>query len=114
MVTKAELERELELLRRELAEAREDAPRSRAPAPDAPEEAGATGEDMDGGGGEEAERTPEQAIAELLKAHGVDAPDLDGLADQLVSELGELMGKRPALTAISIFALGFVLGRLSK
>ncbi len=112
MVTKAELEAELELLRRELAEAREKAPGPRAPAPDAPEEAGAR--DMDEGDGEEAARTPEQAIAEILKAHGLDAADLDGLAGQLADELGELMGKRPALTAISIFALGFVLGRLSK
>ncbi len=112
MVTKAELEAELAELKRELAEreateaaAEADAPQDRTE-PAGPDEKTAP----------DPVEQMREALAEALKSHGVDPADLDldGLWKQLSDEIADLARQRPALTAVTAFALGFILGRVSK
>lgn len=103
MVTKAELEAQLAELKRERAE------RERAAGKGAERDPAATGADDTAAG-------MKAALEEALRAHGIDTDDLDldKLWQQVSEEAGALARERPALTAIAIFALGFVLGRMSK
>lgn len=112
MVTKAELEAELAELKRELAEreaqeasARQDAPQERTEQTETDEKTAAASVDQ-----------MREALTEALKSHGVDPADLDldGLWKQLSDEIADLARQRPALTAVTAFALGFILGRVSK
>lgn len=102
MVTKAELEAELAELKREMA-AREATQASREDA----KEAAAS---------DTAPDSMRDALSRALQSHGIDPSDLDldGLWQQISGEAEDLMQKRPALAAIAIFALGFILGRVSK
>ena len=118
MVTKAELEAELAELRRELAERDRAAADSEAAAgadTDTATDSGAGAPDPAGAADVAAGRMRE-ALDEVLRAHGVDpaALDLDRLWEQLAGEIGDLSRQRPALTAIALFSLGFILGRMSK
>ncbi|SPJ28868.1 hypothetical protein [Falsiruegeria mediterranea] len=98
MATKAQLEAELAELKSQLAAS--DAKPAPKPAPE-PES--------------EPEHGDEQsAFAALLKEHGVDTQDIDALWAQFSSELSDLPEKKPLLTAVAAFGLGFALGRMSK
>lgn len=94
MPTKAELEAELAELKRKLADGAETVT-------DAEESVLGDGP---------------AALAEMLKSHGLDPGDLDldRLWRQITEDFGDMQRKHPALTAITVFALGFLLGRMSR
>lgn len=101
MATKAELEAELAELRQQMDEV-----------PDARE--------ADADKGQEAQTDPESngsghpALDRILRDHGISPEEIRGLMDQFNEELGHLPQNKPLLTALGAFALGFVLGRMSK
>ncbi|MBO9449753.1 hypothetical protein J7426_05765 [Tropicibacter sp. R16_0] len=96
MATKAQLEAELAALKSQLAAS--NAKPAPEPEPDP-----------------EPEQNDEQsAFTALLKEHGVDTHDIDALWAQFSSELSDLPEKKPLLTAVAAFGLGFALGRMSK
>ncbi|SLN41930.1 hypothetical protein TRL7639_02150 [Falsiruegeria litorea R37] len=98
MATKAQLEAELAVLKSQLAATDAKPVPKPDPEPDA-----------------EPEQPHEQsAFANLLKEHGVDSQDIDALWTQFSSELSDLPEKKPLLTAVAAFGLGFALGRMSK
>ena len=98
MPTKAELEAELEALKQELAERAQKAADETAPK---------AGRILGEG---------PAALAEMLKSHGIDPAELDleRFWPQLSDDFGNVLRNHPALTAITVFALGFLLGRASK
>ncbi|WP_164659043.1 hypothetical protein [Tropicibacter sp. Alg240-R139] len=92
MATKAQLEAELATLKSQLAASKpEPVPE---PEPDDTEE--------------------HSTFSALLKEHGVDTRDIDALWAQFSTELSDLPEKKPLLTAVAAFGLGFALGRMSK
>lgn len=102
MATKAELERELADLRRQINER--------------PETDETEGGDAATPQGEEdkAASTGHPTIDHLLKGQGIAADEIQQLLDQLNEELGQLPQEKPLLTALGAFGLGFVLGRMSR
>lgn len=98
MPTKAELEAELAALKQELAERAQKAAEETAPK---------AGRILGEG---------PAALAEMLKSHGIDPTELDleRLWPQLSADFGTVFRTHPALTAVTVFALGFLLGRASK
>ncbi len=106
MATKADLEAELAMLRSKMAES------NAAEATDGPVETPETAEPDDTRAGGFADAKAE--LERLLAPHGVSVSDVEGLADQLWEELESLPQNKPLLTAIGAFALGFVLGRMTK
>ncbi len=101
MTTKAELEAELAELRQQLDEAL------------APDEADADAE-AEEQPGDETVGTGHPALDQILREHGLSADEIRGMMDQFNEELGDLPQNKPLLTALGAFALGFVLGRMSK
>jgi hypothetical protein len=103
MPTKAELEAELEALKQELAARAKEAARTASDFGDK-----TAGKDLPGGG--------PAALADLLKSHGIDVGelDLDQLWKQLSGDVGSILKNHPALGAITVFTLGFLLGRASR
>lgn len=96
MATKAQLEAELATLKQQL-EDRETVHETPAKAdvePDNPDE--------------------QSAFSGLLKEHGFEGHEIDALWEQFSTELGDFPEKKPLLTAVAAFGLGFVLGRMSK
>lgn len=88
MPTKAELEDELKALKEDRAREQEDQ------------------DDQD---------PPEkQTLADMLSGHGVDKDQIDALWAQLSEELGHLPERKPLMTAVAAFGLGFIIGRMSK
>lgn len=96
MATKAELEAELAALKDKLAETVAEQK------PAAPETS----------------QPPLSFDADTLKSKlieaGLDTDDIEAVWDQLSAEVGTLQQKNPMLTLVGVFALGFMLGRLSK
>lgn len=88
MATKAELEAELAELRKQIAQR------------DAPDEG--------------AENSAPTMLSDYMSSHGFDAKDIAELWEQLSKELGHLPQNKPLLTALGVFALGVMLGRMSK
>ena len=97
MVTKAELEQELAALREELAAQQKLTAEATAQAAEAASDGKA-------------------ALAGFLQSHGIDTGDLDieDLWRQLSGESGDFTRRQPALAAIAVFALGFLLGRMAR
>ena len=89
MATKAELEVELALLRKKLAEGAE-----------------AVAEGVSA-------RAPSE-LADMLKTHGSRGEDVTAALDKLSVEIANLPRTRPLLTVAGAFALGFILGRASR
>lgn len=131
MATRAEMEAELKSLREKMAEldaieteeaeaaerARQEAAReAESPAEDTPDQSEDAGEPTadapnKSSNGFEMARSE---LDRLLAAHGLSAAEIEGLADQLWSELDTLPQNKPLVTAIGAFALGFMLGRMTK
>lgn len=105
MVTKAELEQELAELREELAAQQKLTAEAAAQAAEAAADATA-----------EAASDGKAALAGFLQSHGIDTGDLDieDLWRQLSGEIGDFTRRQPALAAIAVFALGFLLGRMAR
>lgn len=53
-------------------------------------------------------------IERVLASHGVSVDEIEALAGQLWEELDTLPQNKPLITAIGAFALGFLLGRMTK
>ena len=53
-------------------------------------------------------------LERILAPHGVSVSEIEALAEQFWEELDTLPQKKPLLTAIGAFALGFLLGRMTK
>lgn len=103
MATKAELERELAELRRQMQER----PEAVAADPVEEPEPGIEPEAVPKGTGND-------LIDQFLKEQGVAMEDIREVMDQFNEELGDLPQNKPLLTALGAFAIGFVLGRMSK
>lgn len=88
MATKVELEAELADLRKRLAD--RDAADA---APEAPAPAG---------------------LADYLSEHGFDTADMSEIWEQVSKEFAQLQKDKPLLTTLGVFALGVMLGRMSK
>lgn len=110
MKTKAELEAELEALKAELAHQKNTRTTGPQDAAGSSEQADSKPEPGPEPGSEKA------ALADFLKSQGIDTGELDleKLWRQLSDEMGGFARERPALAAVAVFALGFVLGRISK
>ena len=111
MATKAELLAELEMLRAKMAE-NEASDETDAEPPDdtEPETEQDDADTADA-------TTRDQAASQLervLAPYGVSAAEIETLAEQLWSELESLPQKKPLVMTISAFALGFILGRMTK
>lgn len=94
MATKAQLEAELAALKSQLAKAEP------TPEPEPVTEP----EQADG----------QSSFSALLREHGVSTEDIDALWKQFSAELSDMPEKKPLVTAVAAFGLGFALGRLSK
>lgn len=53
-------------------------------------------------------------IEHVLKEHGVKIDDLKGFWDQISTELKDLPTKKPLVTALGAFLIGFLAGRMSR
>jgi hypothetical protein len=53
-------------------------------------------------------------VEHVLKEHGVNIDDIKGFWDQISSELKDLPAKKPLVTALGAFLIGFVAGRMSR
>lgn len=94
MATKAELESELAALKAEMK---------------ARDEESDTGETQASSSDSEAD-----AIKAKLAEAGLDPADIEAVWDQLKNEFGAFQQKNPMLSLVAVFALGFVMGRVSK
>ncbi|MFV0515451.1 MAG: hypothetical protein ACK5MY_17710 [Jhaorihella sp.] len=105
MVTKAELEQELAALKEELAATRKKSAEAAAQTAEAAVDTGA-----------EAAKEGKAALAGFLQSYGIDTRELDieGLWRQLSGEIGDFSRRQPALAAIAVFGLGFLLGRMAR
>ena len=85
MPTKAELEEELKALKEKVASDAND------------------------------QESPEkQTLADMLGRHGVGSDQIDALWAQFSEELEHLPERKPLMTAVVAFGLGFIFGRMSK
>ena len=103
MATKAELEAELAVLKQKLADRPE-------PLEASDNAADSSDEAVSG----ERSREKSTAIEKILEDHGFQSSDLEDLLTQLSDELGGFPQNKPVLTALGAFALGFILGRMTK
>ncbi|WP_146345303.1 hypothetical protein [Falsiphaeobacter marinintestinus] len=55
-----------------------------------------------------------QTLADMLSSHGVDKDQIDALWSQFSEELGHLPERKPLMTVVAAFGLGFIIGRMSK
>ena len=55
----------------------------------------------------------ENAIS-VLKEHGLEFDELKGVWDQITAELKDLPTKKPLVTALGAFLIGFTAGRMSR
>lgn len=101
MTTKAELEAELSHLKEQMRQRDASAP---PPVNDA-EPTAATATDGTG---------PLSGLTDVLKTHGFGPDDLESIWADINAELDDFTTKKPKLTAVGAFGLGFVLGRMSK
>lgn len=102
MTTKAELEAELKQLKDEMKQ--RDAASDTATS--TPKETAKKGAD-----------TADASLSDLsdvLKAKGLDPTEIEHLWAQVSSELDDFPNRKPLLTAVAAFGLGFMLGRMSK
>lgn len=53
-------------------------------------------------------------LEQLLAPHGVDSAEIAALVEQFRDELEDLPRERPLVALIGAFALGFLVGRLTK
>ncbi len=53
-------------------------------------------------------------FARILSDHGIDAAQIDDLWARFSEELAHLPERKPMVATLSAFALGFVIGRMSK
>lgn len=112
MASKAELQAELDILRTKMAEldhmnaaikaAQEEAPQHEQPVME-PKNRGET--DFSDAASE---------LERILAPYGVSASEIEALAERFWKELDTFPQQKPLLTAIAAFALGFLLGRLTK
>lgn len=102
MATKAELEKELAALKQEL-EQRRAADVAAALSSDAPRDH--NGDETDGDA---------LGLKKVLKEHGMDAESIESLGGTLLEELKALQKERPLTMVLAAFALGLVVGRVSK
>ena len=96
MATKAELEGEVALLRRQ-----NEALRSKAEQPSASDENQDPSSDI---------HLPAQ-LSDALKEHGIDASDVEALGNQLVDEVTKLHKDHPLITLLGVFLVGCIVGR---
>ncbi|MEM9497192.1 MAG: hypothetical protein AAGA28_04670 [Pseudomonadota bacterium] len=118
MATRADVQAEFDILRSKMA--KRDAPESAGTDPhaEAAQTRATPGTEADPAAGEaDADVTQADVQSELerLLSHlGVSEDELQDLTTQFWQELDTLPHKKPLLTAIGAFGLGFVLGRLTK
>lgn len=104
MATKAELEAELALLKKEIAERDKlrgpsnKTARNSEPVSDA----------------RKVDEVFQPMLDDALKRFGLEKGDLEDLWAKLSEELNHLPQKKPVLTLALVFGLGFVAGRMSK
>ena len=104
MATKAELEAELALLKKEIA-ARDELRRpSKKPARKSETDSDAR----------QVDEVFHPMLDDALKRFGLEKGDLEDLWAKLSEELNHLPHKKPVLTLALVFGLGFVAGRMSK
>jgi len=53
-------------------------------------------------------------VERVLKEHGLEIDDLKGFWDQISAELKDLPTKKPLVTALGAFLIGFLAGRISR
>ena len=94
MATKAELEAELKALREQLEEQQDS--------------------DADESDTQPSSGLDVASLKRTLADAGLAPEDIEAVWDQLSTELGNLQQKNPMLTLVGTFALGFMLGRMSK
>ncbi|MCA8880916.1 MAG: hypothetical protein KDA73_13400 [Rhodobacteraceae bacterium] len=103
MVTKRELEEEVSVLRDQLTEAASDAVDAGKDAAETARRAlAATVEDK------------KDQLRAYAEAKGLTPDDLKGLGQRLATEIQEMPQKKPLITLLGIFALGVVVGRMSR
>lgn len=103
MTTKAELETELAALRKEMAER------------DKMLETTASERQTEPGPEDKNAAPPRLSMIEdALKQYGIEPDDLDAIWEKLSAELNHLPRDKPILTHAVAFALGFILGRMTK
>lgn len=109
MATKAELEAELEALRKELAKRDQIT----QPLGEAAGKAGAalrdTGAALRDKGADGA-----AALADLLREHGLDPSEAEAIWNSLSQDLTRQARDNPLLTALLAFGLGFLAGRITR
>ncbi|MEX0277512.1 MAG: hypothetical protein AB3N19_08335 [Ruegeria sp.] len=98
MVTKAELEIELEKLRTRNAQLE-------AKSKDSP---------VGNGESDNAAHTPTEEVKRLLAEHGIDLAKTEEFGEKVAEELERLQKSYPMTSMIAVFALGYVIGRTQK
>ncbi len=124
MATKAELEAELAVLRAQLAEEDPVPPSDQdKSAPDGENSTANTGPDEASTGtesqgttsqGETSQDADHPILDRLLSGQTPHAEDIKAILEQLSQELGDLPKEKPVLTALAAFALGVLVGRMTK
>jgi len=99
MATKAELQAELETLRRALQQSRDEAGSNGA--------ADVASNDAD-------QATQADGLQQLLDEHGINAETLDTFKTNLIAELTELQKEKPLVVLAATLALGIIIGRAFK
>jgi len=99
MASKAELEAELETLRRELQQSRDEAGSN--------DTADVSSNDAD-------QATQADGLQQLLDEHGINAETLDAFKSNLIAELTELQKEKPLVVLAATLALGIIIGRAFK
>lgn len=99
MATKAELEAELAVLRREMKQRDEEV----KPA------------SSDVVAAKSADQSPEaNGMQQILDEHGINAEAVDAFKDNLLEEFTELQKDKPLVVLVAALALGIIIGRAFK
>ena len=112
MATKAELQAELDSLRAKMAELDDLDRTADASQKEEPEQEQSQPEPTHGSKSGLSDAASE--LERILAPHGVSSSDIEALAKQLWEELDNLPQNKPLVTAIGAFALGFLIGRMTK
>lgn len=111
MVKKDDMERDVEELKKELiGTARVDQGADTAAAPPNSQ---AAPDDAKPDSSDDAEINLKD-LERVLGEHGLAVEDLKGFWDQISAELKDLPAKKPLVTALGAFLIGFMAGRMSR
>ena len=116
MATRAEMQAELEALRAKMAEMDEQEVTKADPSiqlADVPAEDMSTDHPSDAAAPQSASDLTSH-LTDLLSGFDVSAEDIEDLAQQLWKELDSFPQRKPIVTAVAAFALGVLVGRMTK